>query len=155
MFFCTSHSYLSLLWAYLCWQYLCQHTGVHGAYCFSVVGCGWVGIIAHIINVGVSTLSHAAHYGFVKRVAQHQTVLQYMLTQRGFNMIYLAPAYGRAYTTRDAMIKDWIEGKDFKILSGPWPGSYTSMRDSKLLRAEYGQIVLTCPRGGIEVRLGQ
>ena len=69
-------------------------------------------------------------------------------------MIYLVPAYGRAYDTRDAMIKDWTDGKDFKILSGPWTGAYTSMRDSKELRKE-GQIVLTCPRGGFEVRLGE
>lgn len=70
-------------------------------------------------------------------------------------MIYLVPAYGRSYKTRDAMIKDWTEGKDFKILSGPWMGAYTSMRDSQRLKREYGQIVLTCPRGGIEVRLGE
>ena len=69
-------------------------------------------------------------------------------------MIYLVPAYGRAYTTRDAMIKDWVDGKDFKIISSEWYGSYTSIRDSKDLR-DYGVIVLTCPRGGFEVRLGE
>lgn len=69
-------------------------------------------------------------------------------------MIYLVPAYGRAYTTRDAMIKDWVDGKDFKIISSEWCGSYTSIRDSKNLKDYYGVIVLTCPRGGIEVRLG-
>ena len=68
-------------------------------------------------------------------------------------MIYLAPAYGRAYTTRDAMIKDWNDGKDFHIISGVWTGSYTSIRDSKMLKEKEGRIVLTCPRGGFEVRL--
>lgn len=69
-------------------------------------------------------------------------------------MIYLVPAYGRAYDTREAMIRDWTAGKDFKILTGSWTGAYTSMRDSKRLREE-GKIVLTCLRSGIEVRLGE
>ncbi len=73
----------------------------------------------------------------------------------GSNMIYLVPAYGRSYKTRDDMIEAWKEGSDFKILSGPWTGAYTSMRDTRELVTKYGQIVLTCPRGGIEVRLGE
>lgn len=37
----------------------------------------------------------------------------------------LIGAYGRTYTTKDAILKDWQNGKDFKICLGP----YCSIRD--------------------------
>ena len=37
----------------------------------------------------------------------------------------LMGAYGRVYTSIDAMLHDWLNGKDFKILNGP----YCSIRD--------------------------
>lgn len=40
-------------------------------------------------------------------------------------MLILIPAYGRSYASIEAMEKDWTEGKDFKILKGP----YCSVRD--------------------------
>lgn len=39
--------------------------------------------------------------------------------------IMLIPAYGRKYETEAAILKGWQEGKDFKILQGP----YCSIRD--------------------------
>ncbi len=38
----------------------------------------------------------------------------------------LVPAYGRDYKTKAAVLKDWENGKDFKIAGG---GPYTSVRD--------------------------
>lgn len=43
----------------------------------------------------------------------------------------LVPAYGRDYKTADAVLQDWLAGKDFKIadVSNPWDGKPTSIRD--------------------------
>lgn len=68
-------------------------------------------------------------------------------------MIYLAPAYGRTYKTREDMRKDWDNGKDFKVISGLDTGRYTSIRDSFELIGRYSIIVLCDPRAGYEVRL--
>ena len=68
-------------------------------------------------------------------------------------MIYLAPAYGRTYQTREAMRKDWTDGKDFRVVSGLDTGRYTSIRDSFELIGRYSTIVLCDPRAGYEVRL--
>ncbi len=64
-------------------------------------------------------------------------------------MVVLTPAYGRKYKTRDALTKDWKDGKDFKIISGAWMGCYCSIRDEKRLRDENnGVIILTDPASG-------
>lgn len=47
--------------------------------------------------------------------------------------IYLEAAYGRRYTTAEAAICAWKEGKDFKIRNGP----YCSIRDLGLLNLEF------------------
>lgn len=39
--------------------------------------------------------------------------------------LFLEPAYGRRYETEEQAIKDWKDGKDFKIFGGP----YCSIRD--------------------------
>jgi len=44
--------------------------------------------------------------------------------------MYLVPAYGRNYASKQEAIEDWIAGKDFKIVGGP----YCSVRDSVNLR---------------------
>ena len=44
-------------------------------------------------------------------------------------VVVLLPAYGRTYETIEAAEKDWNEGKDFRILNGP----YCSIRDQTLL----------------------
>ena len=53
-----------------------------------------------------------------------------------FPTVVLIPAYGRSYTTKKAVLADWLAGKDFKIEAGP----YTSIRDLDALRKEYIQI---------------
>lgn len=53
-----------------------------------------------------------------------------------FPTVVLIPAYGRSYSTKKAVLADWLAGKDFKIEAGP----YTSIRDLDALREEYIQI---------------
>lgn len=48
----------------------------------------------------------------------------------------LDPAYGRQYATPAEALKDWSEGKDFRIASGPDEGRYCSKRDEALIRAD-------------------
>lgn len=43
--------------------------------------------------------------------------------------LVLIPAYGRVYKTAEDMFTDFVDGKDFKILNGP----YTSIRDLETL----------------------
>lgn len=45
-------------------------------------------------------------------------------------MLALLPAYGRSYETLEAMEQDWNDGKDFKILNGP----YCSIRDMQRMK---------------------
>ncbi len=46
------------------------------------------------------------------------------------------PAYGAKYSTADEVIMAWEEGKDFKILGGP----YCSSRDQEGLVEEFGEV---------------
>lgn len=46
--------------------------------------------------------------------------------------LIVVPAYGRKYYSAAVALQDWKDGKDFRILSGP----YCSIRDSALLRRE-------------------
>lgn len=43
----------------------------------------------------------------------------------------LVPSYGRDYKTAEAVLKDWVGGKDFTIadISSPWNGKQCSTRD--------------------------
>jgi hypothetical protein len=45
----------------------------------------------------------------------------------------LLPAYGRDYKSKEALVKDWEAGKDFKIATANHKnhGAYTSIRDLK------------------------
>ena len=56
--------------------------------------------------------------------------------------IYLYPAYGRTYTKVKDLREDWIAGKDFKILNGP----YTSIRDLHSLESDYNIIYIFTSR---------
>lgn len=47
--------------------------------------------------------------------------------------LFVLPAYGRRYQTEEALRKDWEEGKDFKIVSGP----YLSIRDQDKIKEIY------------------
>ena len=44
--------------------------------------------------------------------------------------MYLFPAYGKVYETKEEAVKDWMAGADFRIHGG----SYCSVRDSTNLR---------------------
>ncbi len=51
------------------------------------------------------------------------------------------PAYARTYATKEECLKDWEEGKDFKIAGGP----YFSIRDKTGLKAQgYREIQISC-----------
>lgn len=45
--------------------------------------------------------------------------------------LYAGPAYFRSYKTESDVLRDWNDGKDFKIVAG---GPYFSNRDIKLLK---------------------
>ena len=47
--------------------------------------------------------------------------------------ITLSPAYGRDYRSKDAVLKDWNDGKDFIIRSADHPhcGRYANRADLK------------------------
>ena len=53
----------------------------------------------------------------------------------------LVPAYGRKYTSALAAEADWLAGKDFKILDGP----YCSVRDIEAINARHGARTSTGP----------
>jgi len=44
--------------------------------------------------------------------------------------LILVPAYGHKYDSKEAMIKGWVTGKDFRIITG----SYCSIRDISRLK---------------------
>lgn len=46
----------------------------------------------------------------------------------------IVPAYGRDYKTREDVLKDWNDGKDFKIRE---TGQYVSIRDAKALKKNH------------------
>lgn len=56
------------------------------------------------------------------------------------------PAYGRSYDTTEACVKDYNEGKDFRIFKGP----YFSIRDEPELKKQgYEEVVIVQPSGGV------
>ncbi len=56
------------------------------------------------------------------------------------NELTLVPAYGRQYNTDEDMLRDWNEGKDFRIYPN---GPYTSIRDIIGLKWTYKTIRIT------------
>lgn len=46
--------------------------------------------------------------------------------------LFVIPAYGRRYETEEALRKDWTDGKDFKIIAGP----YLFIRDQDQIEGE-------------------
>lgn len=58
-------------------------------------------------------------------------------------MIHLTGAYGRQYTSYDEAIKDWKDGKDFKIITGP----YCSSRDEDMMLKIYDEILIVLRTG--------
>jgi hypothetical protein len=52
-------------------------------------------------------------------------------------ILYAVPAYGRVYTDDADILLDWLDGLDFRVISG----SYFSIRDTKLLREQGYDVV--------------
>jgi hypothetical protein len=48
----------------------------------------------------------------------------------------LIPAYGRVYLTKEDAVKDWMAGRDFKVINGP----YCSVRDATNLRLDCSSV---------------
>jgi hypothetical protein len=48
----------------------------------------------------------------------------------------LIPAYGRVYLTKEDAVNEWMAGRDFKVINGP----YCSVRDSNSLRFGYSSV---------------
>ncbi len=61
-----------------------------------------------------------------------------MKTSNSVIHLHLSPAYGRRYKTGADALKDWKDGKDFKITNGP----YCSVRDTAMLIRDYGVTTL-------------
>jgi hypothetical protein len=50
----------------------------------------------------------------------------------------LTAAFGRFYPDRHSALDDWEDGKDFKIISGP----YCSIRDAKVLQKKFSGVYI-------------
>lgn len=61
--------------------------------------------------------------------------------------VFLVPAYGRSYNTREEVLQDWSAGKDFKIEDGP----YCSKHDVQQLYQEFGRVHIMYSNGVVEV----
>ena len=61
--------------------------------------------------------------------------------------VFLLPAYGRKYTSRQQALKAWQDGKDFQIYNGP----YCSIRDIQELRRISSGVYIQYEKGTVEV----
>jgi hypothetical protein len=61
------------------------------------------------------------------------------------SVVCLEAAYGRSYATAEVAIRAWKEGKDFKIVDGP----YTSIRDLGILMWDYPDGIYLSYESGI------
>ena len=62
--------------------------------------------------------------------------------------LYLRPAPWRKWMqTREDIIKDWREGKDFRVEDGP----YCSIRDIEYIRSNFNRAYIIYDRGTIEI----
>lgn len=57
--------------------------------------------------------------------------------------LQLMGAYGRNYATRNEASRDWVQGKDFKIVAGP----YTSIRDTDTLKRMHEHAIIIIAQG--------
>lgn len=56
--------------------------------------------------------------------------------------LHIKPAYGRKYSSPEEAVAAWKDGRDFKIIRGP----YLSIRDSdQLLDDGYNLVVINLP----------
>ncbi len=61
----------------------------------------------------------------------------------------LIPAYGRKYNSIEECLKDWNDGKDFRIDGGP----YCSIRDLSSMQKAVGTISIRW-KAGLYINLG-
>ena len=61
--------------------------------------------------------------------------------------VFLLPAYGRNYKTKDQALNAWQDGKDFQIYNGP----YCSIRDIDQLRSMSSGVYIQYEMGTVEV----
>jgi hypothetical protein len=59
------------------------------------------------------------------------------------NTLNILPAYRGPYATRTEAAKDWAQGKDFKIVCGP----YCSVRDVGELSRRYTHLAINIANG--------
>ena len=57
--------------------------------------------------------------------------------------LILVGAYNRMYSNEADLLKDWQDGKDFKVLSGP----YCSIRDIEELKTKFYRIIISYDLG--------
>ncbi len=64
-----------------------------------------------------------------------------------YNAMFLLPAYGRHYKTKQEALAAWDGGKDFQIYQGP----YCSKRDIDKLHSLANRILIQYDAGVVEV----
>lgn len=57
--------------------------------------------------------------------------------------LMLMGAYGRNYSTRTEASRDWAQGKDFKIVDGP----YCSVRDVETMKRMHKHAIIIIAQG--------
>lgn len=75
------------------------------------------------------------------------TMFNYEALRQVTSPMWLIPAYGRQYKTREQALAAWQAGKDFQIQGGP----YCSIRDVDMMRQEYSNIYILYNNGSIAV----
>jgi hypothetical protein len=60
-------------------------------------------------------------------------------------VLVLLPAYGRSYETEAEVLSDWSDGKDFKVIRGP----YCSIRDTELIGKDGFEAIYIIYREGV------
>lgn len=61
--------------------------------------------------------------------------------------MFLIPAYGRSYKTKEQVLEAWKSGKDFKIDGGP----YCSIRDIDFMHKQFQNIYILYDMGTVQV----
>jgi hypothetical protein len=61
------------------------------------------------------------------------------------NPVVLFPAYGKRYTSEQAMREAWDKGTDFRVMQGPGNGQYASKRNMVELAYLASSIVILDP----------
>lgn len=54
--------------------------------------------------------------------------------------ITVSPSYGRDYTSKKAALDDWLNGKDFRIVGGPYINKQDAEREGLAVTIRYDQL---------------